>query len=223
MKTNTNHQRGMSRVEVFFMVVAISLLLFFFLVIPCTLVGLGNAQRRAQRISCASNLRQIGLGLRLFANDHGDKFPWMISTNLGGSLESTNSPLVFRHFLAASNELVSTRILSCPLDSSRTRQDDYAKLSNSNLSYFVALDAYPSATNSAPSILSWDRNILGGTVINSTLRSVRKSDHLSWSKEIHRQAGNVALTDGSILQVDDSGLNKTVAAMTNAYLRLAIP
>ena len=223
MKIKTHHEHGLSRVELFCVVVATSLLLFFFLVIPCTGTALNNSLRRSKRIMCASNLKQISLGMRLFAHDHGDKFPWMISTKLGGSLESANSSLAFRHFLAASNELVTPKILICRADSSRTITSDFAQLSNSNLSYFVSIDTSPDATNSAPSILSGDRNILGGTPINDSLRVVRKSDKLSWSKEIHREAGNVALADGSVLQVDDSGLNRTVATMTNAAIRLAIP
>ena len=223
MKIKTHHEHGLSRVELFCVVVATSLLLFFFLVLPCTGIALGNSFRRSRRIVCASNLKQVSLGMRLFANDHGDKFPWMVSTNLGGSLEFTNSPLVFQHFLAASNELVTPKILLCQVDSTRIIGSDFAQCSNSNLSYFISLDAIPNANGSNSSILSGDRNILGGTAINGSLRVVRPSDKLSWSKEIHRKAGNVALADGSVLQVDDSGLNKTGAAMTNAAIRLAIP
>ena len=80
MKIKTHHEHGLSRVELFCVVVATSLLLFFFLVIPCTGTALNNSLRRSKRIMCASNLKQISLGMRLFAHDHGDKFPWMIST-----------------------------------------------------------------------------------------------------------------------------------------------
>ena len=223
MKITTHHEHGLSRVELFCVVVATSLLLFFFLVLPCTAVGLGRAQQRSARIFCASNLKQIGLGLRLFADDHDGKFPWMISTKFGGSLEFTNSPFAFRHYLAASNEFVTSKILFCREDRGRMLGYDFAQFSKSNLSYFISLDAVPNANGSNSSILSGDRNILGGTAINGSLRVVRKSDRLSWTKEIHRQAGNVALADGSVLQVDDSGLNRTVATMTNAAIRLAIP
>ena len=212
---------GLTRLEVFCCLAAVSVLVFFFVMIPC---GLSNSMRRATRIfSCASNLKQAGLSMRLFANDHDGNFPWMISTNLGGSQEFTNSSEVFRHFLAASNELVTPRVLQCAVDSARLRVGDFAQFSNSNLSYFVSLDAAPSASGSDPSILSGDRNIVGGTASGSALRVVRKSDRLAWSKEIHGRAGNLGRADGSVLQADDSGLNRAVAAMTNTTIRLAIP
>ena len=214
---------GLTRINVSFVVGAISLLLFFFLVVPCTLVGLGNSYQRSRRISCTSNLKQVGLAMRLFANDHDGKFPWMISTNLGGSLEFTNSSPVFRHFLAASNELVTPKVLVCGSDSDRERVGDFAQFSNRNLSYFISLDAVLGETNPAPVILSGDRNILGGATNRSGLRVVRRTDKLAWSKKIHERAGNLGLADGSVLQADDSRLNSTVAAMTNASIRLAMP
>jgi prepilin-type N-terminal cleavage/methylation domain-containing protein/prepilin-type processing-associated H-X9-DG protein len=39
------------------------------------LPALASAKNKAQRIKCASNLRQLGLGFNLFTLDHGDMFP----------------------------------------------------------------------------------------------------------------------------------------------------
>jgi prepilin-type processing-associated H-X9-DG protein len=215
----TRHCRhGLTRIEVMFLI-AIPVLFFFF-VVPCSLVTLGRSQRRAMRISCASQLKQISLAMRLFANDHGGNYPWMISTNQGGSNEFTNSASVFAHFAAASNQLLTPKVLKCYLDSARASAIDFSTLSNSNISYFVSLDTRIAETNAAPSILAGDRNILGGTAMNGAVQLVRKSDKLSWSKEIHERAGNIAFTDGSVLQVEDVGLR---AAMTNPAIRLAIP
>jgi len=220
MMTRKNSGCGLTRVEVLALILIPAFLFLF--VLPCTMVSLGNAQRRAQRISCMNNLKQVGLSMRLFSNEHDSRFPWMISTNAGGSLEFSNSSKTFLHFLAASNELVTPRVLTCPLDSKRARASVFSELSNTNLSYFLSFDA-KLETNASPSILSGDRNVLGGTPINGALRLVRKSDKLSWSKEIHQKAGNVALVDGSVMQADDVGLNNLVGRMTNSSIRLAIP
>ena len=39
------------------------------------LPALGNAKNRAQRVSCTNNLKQLGLGLAMYADDSGDKLP----------------------------------------------------------------------------------------------------------------------------------------------------
>ena len=39
------------------------------------LPAFGNAKQRAWTISCDSNLHQIGLGLKMFADDHSEFYP----------------------------------------------------------------------------------------------------------------------------------------------------
>src|SRR6266550_110037 len=39
------------------------------------LPALAKAKERAKRISCANNIRQYGLALRMYANDYSDKLP----------------------------------------------------------------------------------------------------------------------------------------------------
>src|SRR2546423_6076190 len=53
------------------------------------LPALARAKARAQRISCTSNLKQVGLAFRLFSNDHSDKFPFNVFTSEGGSVPGT--------------------------------------------------------------------------------------------------------------------------------------
>jgi prepilin-type N-terminal cleavage/methylation domain-containing protein len=40
------------------------------------LPALSKAKSRAQQTQCLNNLRQIGLGVSLYANDYAQKFPW---------------------------------------------------------------------------------------------------------------------------------------------------
>ena len=80
------------------------------------LPALAKAKGKAQSISCVNNMKQIGLGARLYANDHGDKLP--------------------PDFLSMSNELVTPKILVCNGDSTRTKAADWAQFNAAaNVSY----------------------------------------------------------------------------------------
>lgn len=222
MKTKTSRRNGLSIVEVFLVVATVILLTAFLL--PSALRRRSNPN--APRIHCVSNLKQIGLASRLYANDHGDQFPWMVSTNFdpastSGSREFTISPQVFRHFQVMSNELVTPKVLACSSDTKRTKANDFANFSNANLSYFVGFEA---REDNPQSILSGDRNVTGGTLSNGFLRVFTgTSPAAGWTSEIHSNAGNIGLGDGSVQQVTTVGLQKQIAANTNAFLRLAIP
>ncbi len=140
-------------------------------------------------------------------------------TNTGGSIELTNSPQVFVHFQAMSNELVTPKVLHCLEDKGRSRIQDFAGLGKGNVSYFVGFDAKETEPQS---ILSGDRNITGG-ITNSFLRLIPANAQLGWTKEIHQNAGNIGLGDGSAQQVTSQSLTRQRASITNAIIRLAIP
>ena len=218
MRTTLHRRHGLSLLEVCVLVAAIGLLMVFAL-------SLLNAKAKAHRIHCLSNLKHIGLANLLYANDHGEKFPWMVSTdfnptNASGSREFTNSAQVFRHLQAASNELNTPKVLRCPSDAGRQTALDFVNFGNRNVGYFVGLDA---AANNQGMLLSGDRNITGATFANPNLLLVRNNSSIAWTKSIHMSQGNVGLADGSIGQMTTPSLNKQIAAVTNAVFRLAIP
>jgi hypothetical protein len=213
MKIKAQRESGLSILEVCLVLVALALVASLFL-------GRLNADKgRAPRIACTSNLKQVGLAFRLWANDHGGQYP-QASMNPSGTLSFAHSPQVFRHFLAMSNELVTPKVLSCLEDKKRTRAVDFTKFSNANLSYFVCLDAnelYPNG------LLSGDRNIVGGTLSNGFLRTLTPNSEVAWTNGIHERQGNVGLADGSVQQMTSHHLRKQLATMTNEAIRLAIP
>lgn len=75
----------------------------------------GKAQEKARSTQCISNLKQIGLGARMWANDHQEVMP----------------PDV----LAMQNELNTPKILVCPSDEGRARATSWAEFGPANLSY----------------------------------------------------------------------------------------
>ena len=172
-------------------------------------------------IRCLNNLKQVGLSYRLWANDYGGEYPFS-STNAAGSLAWANTPEVFRHYQALSNELVTPKVLHCRSDRSRSAATDFTQLSNTNLSYFVGLDAREDAPNS---ILSGDRFLTGGTLSNGFLRVLTPASAAGWIQEIHENVGNIGLGDGSVQQVRAVQLRRQIAwATTNrSFLRLAVP
>jgi prepilin-type N-terminal cleavage/methylation domain-containing protein len=149
------------------------------------LPALAKAKAKAQRIKCASNLKNVGLAYRVFSTDNGDRFPQSISINDGGASEYSVVPPtaasvkgIFMIYLAMSNELSTPKIVICPSDSSRTESTVFATnpptgtasgvtvtafKGNVNISYFAGLEADETKPQC---LLGGDRNITnaaGGT------------------------------------------------------------
>src|SRR6476620_5031488 len=81
------------------------------------LPALSQAKAKAQRTTCANNLRQVGLAMRLWADNNDGKFPWKVDqTQGGGKPNGTDNAKVNLQLSLASNELASTKILLCPND-----------------------------------------------------------------------------------------------------------
>jgi len=221
MKTSMHSRSGFSLVEIFLVLATVALLVLVFLPM------LGRSRTRICRISCTSCLKQVGIAYRLFAGDHDDTYPFALSIASGGTMEFTNSPQVFRHLQVMSNELVSPKILVCPQDTRKQRAGDFLLTGtsssfnhNRNLSYFVGLDADETKPER---LLSGDRNITGGTLSNGFLRLLTPSTPAGWTSEIHKNAGNIGLADGSVIQTDALALRRQLRTNTLAVIRLAIP
>lgn len=69
MGQTRNRQTGFTLVELLVVIAIIAILTA--LLLP----ALGSAKAKAKRITCTSNLRQINLGLRMYADDSNDKSP----------------------------------------------------------------------------------------------------------------------------------------------------
>ena len=181
-----------------------------------------RAKERAQRITCAGQLMHVGLDFKIWAGDHNDKYPMQVSvtgTN-GGAMELATNGILFLIFEVMSNELVSPKVLICPADKNRFAAIDFKHGSNSNISYFVGIDADEPLPGM---LLSGDRNITNGTAIRNGILELTTNHVTGWTDEIHGRCGNILLVDGSVQQVTSGKLNflpQNSGVITN---RLLIP
>jgi hypothetical protein len=208
---------GLTLIDVLIVIVTLGLLIVF------ALTRVTTRCVPASRISCVNNLKQVGLAARMWSADHGNVFPWSVSMNSNGVKEIAMSGNVAAIFLRMTNELSSPNILSCPNDAKRKRESDFWKLANSNISYFIGLDA---DEHIPQTILSGDRNISGGIVTSNRVMVIRSTNLMRWGTDIHGHAGNIGLGDGSVQQVNDTWLQSQVRSQaTNgvAVARLAFP
>jgi prepilin-type N-terminal cleavage/methylation domain-containing protein len=209
------------------------------------LPALAAAKRRAQRINCVSNIREVNLAFRVWEGDNGDKYPMAVSsTNANGAREDVCSMTagittylaagITNVFCVMSNELSSPKLLSCPSDTQNGRgpATNFAQLGvqpppvsstvgTNCISYFVCGDAteqYPQM------LLDGDRN-LGtastagnpATAINLTGGTQFTSASIwAWTaNDLHLKVGNVGVCDGSVQTYSVVNLQAALAAATN--------
>jgi prepilin-type N-terminal cleavage/methylation domain-containing protein len=177
MKSIPQQKRAFTLIELLVVIAIIAILA------AMLLPALAAAKRKAQKINCVNNLKQVGLAFRIWEGDNGDKYPQALSSVQGGALEyvstigqptpANTAQLVNVPYCYSvmSNELATPKVLLCPSDQLRTVGVNFNAnpagpnavsgsfdFTNGNVSYFVcgdAADPYPQM------ILSGDRN-LGG-------------------------------------------------------------
>jgi prepilin-type N-terminal cleavage/methylation domain-containing protein/prepilin-type processing-associated H-X9-DG protein len=157
------------------------------------LPALARAKAKAQKISCASALKQVGLALRTFAIDNDGQMPMSLPTAAGGAASAVGVRAVSANqaytlagggvcqmFLACSNELSTPKILFCPAEYEQQYRQSATSFSPANVgnvvsavpftndlnvSYFIGVDA----TETQPQMfLTGDHN-LGGNANPPTI------------------------------------------------------
>jgi prepilin-type N-terminal cleavage/methylation domain-containing protein/prepilin-type processing-associated H-X9-DG protein len=143
------------------------------------LPALARAKARAQRINCTNNLKQMGLAIKTWALDNGDRYPMLVGATEGGppnpvinsqgTVRTVVPGALYQVWGVMSNELSTPKILACPSDERNAHTNfaiQFANLSqaagayfnNFEVSYFLGIDA---SDNNPQMALAGDRNIYG--------------------------------------------------------------
>jgi competence protein ComGC len=191
--------------------------------------------KRSPNLGCVSNLKMIGVGFAVYANDNSGKYPRL--TNLVGN------GYVWANFAAVNNEVSMLRELVCPADQARLTNtirsgtvdfsngpNGFSRPANQEnaLSYFYGLSASETDPNT---VLSGDRNLTanqpdgpdvspkwsyagkgptgGNPGISLGGRSTPPT--CGWNSALHHFNGNILLGDGSVQQMTTPSLVELLA------------
>ena len=202
---------------------AIDLLIVLAVIAAVTTLILSNLARphRGARIQCVSNLKQVGLAFRMWANDHEEQFPMAVPKDREGAMESALTGQALSVYQVMEKELNTPKTLHCPNDSKRERAVGFEALATKHLSYLVGLDATVTNTQS---ILGADRNVsVNGSQLRLGLAVVADHRQVGWSKTIHKEQGNILLGDGSAAQTTAHLLQRQFESSGITINRFVVP
>jgi prepilin-type N-terminal cleavage/methylation domain-containing protein len=212
MSLSGSRSRGFTLIELLVVIAIIAILA------AMLLPALSRAKLRAQRMACVNNLKQVGIGMRLWADNNDNKYPWRIDQARGGTRpDGSGNATVDFQFSVVSNELVSTKLLLCPIDVRKVAATNFSTIFLTNISYALCTEA----DEKRPRVfLATDRNLSGFDftglpdnincfVLTSAQTGARTA---RWRKGIGHGAnsGSGVLSDGSVQQFDDPRLVQTL-------------
>ncbi len=207
------------------------------------LPALAAAKKKAQKISCVNNLKQVGLSFRLWEGDNGDKYPMAVTVanggvsdiidNAGGVETGTHKAAnLYQVFMVMSNQLSTPKVIFCPSDGLANHTQtttNFGAIGNNNVSYFVNGDAVESdpqmvmsgddnigsGSTSSSTISSTAQRNITGVLQTSTMATATTAPSWGWSVDLHNGSGNIQLSDGSVQSVTINGLKTALVSGTN--------
>jgi len=189
--------------------------------VAALLTWASGARARSIRMCCVNSLKQTGLAFQVWSGDNHGDFPMGIPETNGGTKEFITGPNAYRHFQVVSNELTTLYTVICAADIRSERMaTNFTYLNNSNISFFIGVDAHP--TNGSR-ILAGDRNLTNGMSAHDAILDVTAKNPSGWTAELHGGVGNVLLSDSSVQQVSVAGLRETIAMTGLATNSLQMP
>jgi prepilin-type N-terminal cleavage/methylation domain-containing protein/prepilin-type processing-associated H-X9-DG protein len=202
------------------------------------LPALAAAKKKAQRIDCVNKLKQVGLGMRIYANDNEDKFPWQ-QPGITPAMTAVGQGGRVKDFLFEARDQIGTpKVIVCNSDTiadARTFSLGWTNpatsaniLIDKNVSYGLGMDADETR---AQRILSCDRNLAKGTALadyGDYDYTTTTYANAAWNTlaGLHGNAGNLGLADGSVQQVSTPAARSQVQSAVNDVggdVRIRIP
>ncbi len=180
----------------------------------------------SDRAGCFNNLRQFGRATAVWADHHTGNFPWLTSTNEGGTrLDSgLKTSLAWVEFISLTNELPRPRVLACPADRTAKVASHWGNtanglantgMRNAAVSYFLSFHGRPELPRS---VITGDRDFnpsstvpVGcgfGNVGNAFPITPQLAMPIRWTNAVHGAAGHLLFSDGSVEYTTDAGLEK---------------
>jgi prepilin-type N-terminal cleavage/methylation domain-containing protein len=155
MKSYNNKKHAFTLIELLVVIAIIAILA------AMLLPALAAAKRKAQKINCVNNLKQVGISYRIWEGDNNDRYPQAVTAAQGGASDycshgnptapaaiggtaaiSYNPGMVY---MVMSNELATPKILFCPSDTLHTG-------ASTNFSYYDTLSVNFAGTGNAPAL-----------------------------------------------------------------------
>ena len=220
----TKRDQGLTWIEVLIVVAVLAILTSIWL------PRLARSKFRSSRSNCTSNVKQIGIAFRLYANDNDVEYPQSL----------TNLTQAWQYFQQLGNELSSPKVLICPSDGSRPANGhysaaDFTSMSNGepatnnfshpihrdgSLSYFVGLDAKETRPQM---ILTGDRNLTMKPLPSGNIWTLGINSTVGWTEKMHDKGGNVGLADGSAEQITNRKLIEKLRNTGDTTNRIVMP
>ena len=195
------------------------------------LPALARAKKKAQRIQCVSNMKQVSLAFNMWAQDSEQgSLPWRIPVADGGTRGHRYDSMSWLQFSTISNLVGSPKVFACPSDKLAQPASDFSNdagmgllaIGNNAISFTIGVDSgYVAGTYSWDAaqqhILLTDRNMKcrgKSSGCSSGVQNVSEIQNrpidpntCGWTNDIHGvEGGNVSLVDGSVQQCSKTAL-----------------